>query len=153
MRRAWAWAYTIIDKLRKEHVSPARIGVAVGVGVLIGCSPFWGLHFLIALGVATLFRLNRLAVLVGTQISMPPLTPLLLFGNAQLGSWIITGKGLSLSFAELRSMPAKLLVTSLFWDLFVGGLVLGGGLALVLGYGAAALVHRQRLRDSTRETT
>lgn len=149
MKSPWVLLRQSLDSLRREHASPEQIGWAVGVGVWVGCSPFLGLHMLLALGLATLLRLNRLAVVLGTQISMPPLTPLLLLGNAQLGAWILTGQGMTLTLEQIRSTPARVLAETLFWRLLVGGAVIGGVLAAVLGWGTTALLRR-RLRETQR---
>jgi len=135
-----------LESLLREHASGPRLGAAVGVGVLVGCSPFLGLHTLIALALATLFRLNRLAVLMGTQVSVPPLTPLMLLLNAQVGARLLQGRWLTLSIEQVRAMPARALVAELFWDSLVGGLVVGGLLAVVLGWATAALVQRRQAR-------
>jgi len=42
--------------LRTEYTGPARDAAAVGVGVLIGCTPFYGLHLLICWAVGSLLR-------------------------------------------------------------------------------------------------
>lgn len=136
-----------LKALLREHGSGPRLGLAVGVGVVVGCSPFLGLHTLIALALATLFRLNRLAVILGTQVSVPPLTPMLLLLNAQIGARVLQGHWLTLSMEQVRSTPARTLVAELFWNFLVGGLVVGGVLAAVLGWTTATLVQRQKARS------
>jgi uncharacterized protein len=51
--------------------TPERTALAFSVGVLIGFSPFLGLHTFIGLGVSLLFRLNRVAMLIGIYINSP----------------------------------------------------------------------------------
>jgi uncharacterized protein (DUF2062 family) len=123
--------------LRREHASPARVGVAVGVGVLLGCSPFLGVQVLTALVLARLLHLNRIAILLGVQISIPPLTPLVLFVTAQVGALLVRGHWLPLRLASFRGLPTAQLLASLFVDMLVGGFVVGGLLALVLGTASA----------------
>lgn len=133
------------DSLMHEHASPARLGVAVGVGVLVGASPFLGFQVLMALGLAALFRLNKLAVFLGIQVSMPPITPFLLYANAQVGSLLRTGAWLDLSLDAVRAADPKELATRLFLDLLLGGLVVGGVLAGILGGATAHAVSQARL--------
>src|SRR5260370_486038 len=78
------WFAALVHRLRdrfesliREHASAGRLGVAVAVGVLIGCTPFIGFQVLLVVAIATLFKLNRIAVLLGAQVSTPPITPLL----------------------------------------------------------------------------
>lgn len=61
----------------KLHKNPAQVGLAVGFGVLIGTTPFFGFHTPIAFIFAALFRLNFAFLWLGTQISIPPLAPFL----------------------------------------------------------------------------
>ena len=94
-----------IDQLLSEHASPERLGWAIGVGVFCGLSPLLGFQFLAALALAWLLRLNKLAVMVGLQISAPPFTPLVIFAELQLGSLLLHGKVLPLSLELVRTTP------------------------------------------------
>jgi uncharacterized protein (DUF2062 family) len=63
--------------------TPHRTALAFGVGVFIAFSPLLGIHWLLALGTAFAFRLNRVAVLLGTYVNNPwTLAPLYLAGTA-----------------------------------------------------------------------
>ena len=55
--------------------SPKRTAFAFAVGVFLGFSPLIGLQTLVGLAAAFLFRLNRLAVVVGTLLNLPWLMP------------------------------------------------------------------------------
>jgi uncharacterized protein (DUF2062 family)/2-polyprenyl-3-methyl-5-hydroxy-6-metoxy-1,4-benzoquinol methylase len=122
-----------LDLLVREHTSSGRLGVAVGVGVLLGCSPFLGFQTLLGLAAGHLFRLNRLAILFGLQISVPPLTPLVLFATAQTGALLLHGHWLPLRLAAFQGKPTTAILASLFLDMLVGGALVGGVLAIVLG--------------------
>ncbi len=122
-----------VQLLSREHASSGRIGVAVGMGVMLGCSPFLGVQVLLALALARLFGLNRIAIVLGVQISVPPLTPVILFATAQVGALLLRGHWLPLRLAGLRGLPDARLLASLFLDMLVGGLVLGAFFALILG--------------------
>ncbi len=49
-------------KLRTEAASPARQAAAIGIGLLIGCSPAFGLHLPLSLLAGWLFGLNRIKI-------------------------------------------------------------------------------------------
>ncbi len=51
--------------------TPHRISVAFAAGIFIGMSPFFGIHTLLGLLVAYVFRLNKLATVVGVYITNP----------------------------------------------------------------------------------
>ena len=55
---------------RATHVlhldeEPSRLAMGMAVGVFIGVTPFYGLHTLLALAAAYVFRLNKAATITG----------------------------------------------------------------------------------------
>ena len=148
----WRKVRGTLRKVLREHASPNRLGVAVALGVVVGSSPFFGLHLVISVGLAMLFRLNRAAVLLGSQVSAPPLTPFLVLANAQLGEWILHRHWLPTSFAAARGLRPNVLARELFADLALGGLVTGIGLGLIFGLITANLARRSGRRESLRQT-
>jgi uncharacterized protein (DUF2062 family)/SAM-dependent methyltransferase len=133
-------------QLWHQHATPLRLGSAVAVGVLVGCTPFFGLHVWIGLGLALLLRLNKLAVFLGSQISIPPLAPLLGYASVQVGARLVTGRGVHLTVADfsLSRLPALLRDFLLHWT--IGGLVVGAAIALPALGVVAALVQLRRSR-------
>ena len=117
--------------------TPHSTALAFGIGVWIAWSPLIGVHTALALGLAFLFRLNRLAILIGTYINNPwTVAPLYMAGTAlgcvMLGisprnlvspDWSLVGRGFS--GAALDGLRIYL------WPFVVGNTVLGtaGGLA------------------------
>ena len=73
--------------------SPRRTAAAASLGVFIGLSPFLGLHTVLALGLAFVLRLNRIAVLGGSFVANP-------FSYAA-GTWL----GLVLLGRQPQSIP------------------------------------------------
>ncbi len=130
--------------LTQEQATPTRLGVAVGVGVLIGCSPFYGFQMLLAIAVAYVFRLNRLALLLGSNINFPPLTPLIILAGVQTGALLLEGRLLPLTLQMIQQTPAKELARRFITDFLVGGLVVGGVLGTILGVLTARAVASQR---------
>ena len=62
------------DSIRKLlHIddTPERTALAFAVGIFLGFSPFLGVHSLVALAIAFLFGLNRVAILLGVWINGP----------------------------------------------------------------------------------
>lgn len=54
--------------------TPERTALAFAVGIFIGFSPLIGLHTVLGIAVALLFRLNRLALMVGVWTNVPWIT-------------------------------------------------------------------------------
>lgn len=91
----------LLYRLRTEGGSPGRIAAAVGLGVFIGCSPFYGFHLLLCFVVARIFRLNRALTYVASHISLPGLLPLFLIVEIQIARWM---RGAPLLSMHLRSL-------------------------------------------------
>lgn len=77
-------------KLMTESLdSRLKISCAVGLGVLMGIWPFWGFQLLLAFAAASIFRLNRPLVLAASNISIPPLIPLILYLSLKTGDLVL----------------------------------------------------------------
>jgi uncharacterized protein (DUF2062 family) len=149
-RSAWQRLRAGVQLLVASDARPRALGAAVGLGVLFGCSPFFGLQFLLALAIAVPLRLNKLAVAIGTQISTPPLTPLIVFAGANLGELMLHGRLLPLTLSELRAIPAKRLAEQFLLAWTIGGLTLGVLLGVIVGAIVAAGVGWRRRRQAAR---
>lgn len=137
------------EALLRENTSPTGLGVAIGVGVLCGCSPLLGFQFLTALLLAWIFRLNKIAVMIGLQISIPPFTPVIVLAGIELGELMLRGRMLTLSIEQIRATPARELMKMFFIDLTVGGLTLGTVLGAALGAATAAWARRRQRRPAS----
>jgi uncharacterized protein (DUF2062 family) len=137
------------ETLKAEHTSPARLGVAMGVGVFCGCSPFHGFQVLLSLGLAWVLKLNKLATLLGLQISAPPVTPLIVFAGLQFGALLLHGRFLPLRLSGIREVVHGSLWRGLLTDFVVGSLALGVLLGLVVGVVTTLLVRRYRAKSGS----
>lgn len=61
----------LIKKLLWIDDTPERTALAFSVGIFLGFSPFVGFHTLAGIAIAFLFRLNRVAVLLGVWSNTP----------------------------------------------------------------------------------
>ncbi|MEA2560386.1 MAG: hypothetical protein QOH06_1890 [Acidobacteriota bacterium] len=118
----------LLYRLRTEGDTPGRQAGAVALGVLIGCSPFYGLHLALCVIFARLLRLNRALTYLAAHVSLPGLWPLLVFGEIQVGRWLRGGGRLPFRPSELRQLdPWQFGV-----DLLVGSAIVGVALAIPL---------------------
>jgi uncharacterized protein (DUF2062 family) len=127
-RRLYAITREVWEQAKHEHSTPGKLGWSVGVGVFAGCTPFHGAHMWIALGLATVFRLNRLWAFLGSRISFTPIFVVIAFCQIQVAHRLRTGAWLPLSPQEALAHGRALLV-----DWLLGSLVVGGALAIALG--------------------
>jgi len=133
--------------------TPHRTALAFGIGVFIAFSPFLGLHIWIALLISVLFRLNRVAILVGTYLNNPwTFAPIYLaatsLGCALLG---VSTAGLSAINWNLHGRDFYRSVWRVLrhylWPLTLGSMLLGL-LCAALGYLLVRhVIERRRARE------
>lgn len=126
--------------LRTEGQGRVREACAIGVGLFIGCTPFYGFHILLCWIVGRLLRLNRLNVYLAANVSNPIVAPLLVLAELQTGTWLRTGSFLALTLESVRSTTAWQIGTDLLLGSAVVGGVLGvtGGLVTYVALGGGA---------------
>ena len=133
-RKTWPQTRALWERAKSERASPGQIGWAFGVGVFAGCTPALLVHGWVALGLATLFRLNRLFAWIGSRVSNFVILPWIVLAEIQIAHRLRTGAFLALTKEDvLQQGPALLL------DWCLGTLPVGGALGLLLGLLAFAI--------------
>ncbi|OBX26654.1 glycosyltransferase involved in cell wall biosynthesis [Gelidibacter algens] len=116
------------DFLRNQD-SPRKKALSIALGVFIGLSPLWGFQTLIVISLAIVSNLNKVIAFAFSNISLPPLIPLVLLISLQVGNWILgiesyyTLEGIRDNFDLMQHLEAYL----------VGSIVLSTTSALVFG--------------------
>jgi uncharacterized protein (DUF2062 family) len=70
---------------------PSRLAMGMAVGVFIGLTPFFFMHTILALLVAFVFRLNKVATVTGAWLNLPWFAPFLYAFCLELGEAILSG--------------------------------------------------------------
>jgi uncharacterized protein (DUF2062 family) len=130
VRRLW-------DRARNEHSTPREIGWSVGVGAFVACTPLLGLHFWVALGLATVFRLNRLWTVVGSRLSSTPILLATTFCEIEAAHRVRTGHWAPIAWHESLAHGRELL-----GDWIAGAAVVGALIAACAGLVAYAVARR-----------
>jgi hypothetical protein len=129
--------------------SPNRIALAFGLGVWIAFFPVIGIHTGLALLIAFLFRLSRLAILLGSYVNNPwTVAPMYmagtLFGCMLLG---VSTHGLGDLNLRIHSwdffLKALHTLRPFLWPYIVGNLIVGT-VAGVTAYAALRVVLERR---------
>lgn len=120
-------------RLRTEGGTPLRRALAVGLGTAVGCTPLYGLHFLLSTVLARLFGLSRVIAYLAANVNNPFTLPLILWIEVGVGHWLIHGEWSRLAW---RRLP-ELSLWSLGRDLALGSVVLG----IILGALFAAVTY------------
>jgi uncharacterized protein (DUF2062 family) len=131
-------ARTLWTRALNERASPREIGLAFGLGVWIGCSPFVGLHLGLAAAAATLLRLNRLWAMAGSRVAVAPVLATVALVEIELGHRVITGTWTALDVHTVLSRAREL-----FLDWSLGALLFGAPVATAAGWLAFELARRR----------
>jgi uncharacterized protein (DUF2062 family)/2-polyprenyl-3-methyl-5-hydroxy-6-metoxy-1,4-benzoquinol methylase len=137
LREAW-------KRLRGGELTPARAAGSVAVGLLIGVTPLWGLHFWLVLALCVPLRLDVPVAYLAANISLPFIAPFLSIAEIEIGARILTGRFLALSKDELAAQGVKpfLMEIALGTAVFAPSVALLGG-TITFGI-ARALARRKR---------
>lgn len=77
---------SIKDQLFHPAESAGLKAISIGFGIFMGIVPLWGFQLIIALALAFAFRLNKALVVIGSNISLPPMIPVILFLSHFVGA-------------------------------------------------------------------
>jgi uncharacterized protein (DUF2062 family) len=136
----------LLYKLRTEGESPGRMAAAVGVGVFIGTSPWYGLHLALCIVAARIFRLNQFVTYLAAHVSLPGVWPLLVLGEIQFGRWLRGKPPLPLALESFKELDSLVEVRQFGADLVLGSAVVGAVLAAVFAWLTYRFARRSRLR-------
>lgn len=112
-------------KLWNSNNTPHEIALGVAVGIFIGITPFYGFHLIMALICAvTLKHLNKVAIFLGINISVPPTIPFITWAGYSIGRKILKSDQPVLSWDDFRHFSIDTFL-NFFYELTVGSFVLG----------------------------
>ncbi|NQV01542.1 MAG: DUF2062 domain-containing protein [Bacteroidia bacterium] len=110
--------------------SNAKLAWSVILGIFIGVSPFWGWQMVVAVALAHFLKLNKFVALVTSNISIPPMIPIILFISYMTGGFVL---GVETSHFEFYSGIDFEWIKQNLIQYIVGSFVFGALLAPVSG--------------------
>jgi len=94
-RISTAFSKQALQKFTGQIYNPAQSdelkAFSAAFGIFVGIIPVWGFQTLIAISLAVVFKLNKALVVIFSQVSFPPLLPVVLWLSYRVGSYYITG--------------------------------------------------------------
>jgi glycosyltransferase involved in cell wall biosynthesis len=143
MALLWINPFRFVKALRKKSIksfimdyvinstdSNRKIALSVTAGVFIGVLPVWGFQMLVAYGTAYFLKLNRFVTVAASNISIPPMLPLILFLSYITGGLIV---GYNKHAVKYSSGISLTWVKENLLQYLVGSVVFGILAAIVLG--------------------
>jgi uncharacterized protein (TIGR03546 family) len=110
--------------------SPRKKALSIALGIFIGLSPLWGLHTVIVIFLAILFKLNKVISFAFSNVSLPPFIPFVLYASSKVGQFVL---GVEYSY-DLEEMMENFEVAKHLKTYIVGSLILSTLAALVFGF-------------------
>lgn len=77
----------IAGELANTNQSDGLKAFSAGFGIFMGIVPIWGLQTVAAIFIAVVFRLNKALVVIFSQVSFPPIFPLVLLVSYRIGRY------------------------------------------------------------------
>ena len=115
----------ILVKLIRQHNSPHEIALGAGIGAFISVLPVYGLHTVLVVVAAIIVRpANKIAIFLGTNLSLPPTIPFITWAAYEIGRFILKKDLPPLDWGFFKNLTFQK-ITSFYQPLFLGSLVLG----------------------------
>ena len=144
LRRNWA---LIWRRLRGERQSPARVALAVALGLFIGCLPVYGFHFLLCVLVCLPLGLDLVLAYLLANISNPLVAPFLITLEVEIGALVSTGRHAGFSMERARQTG----ILGFAFQAGLGSVIVGAALGAI-GSSIAYLIARKRRAKTTAAT-
>jgi uncharacterized protein len=143
LRRKIRYCYLRLRRLQGE---PKKIAWGMALGVFIGVTPTIPFHMISALALAHLFRISRVAAVMGCWVANPITIPPIYYFSFKLGQWLLYPNE-SLSLPQIVDLRELL---HLGWQvnlaLQTGGLIIAVPPAVAAYYLTLWAVRRYRSR-------
>lgn len=102
--------------------------LAIALGTFIGISPFWGLHSVLAIMFAAIFKLNKVISFAFSNVSFPIFIPFILYGSLKFGGFVLGRTSL-----EFNQIDENFKVGVYLMQYIVGSFALAIVMALLFG--------------------
>ena len=133
------------ERFLKIRGHPREIALGMALGLFIGMTPVMGLHMIIAVPLAALFKWSKISAGIGVWITNAVTAPFIYYITWLVGARLIgiekpsgmdPGQGLTGLYKMLLKAP------EIFWAMTIGGIVLGIPLAVAGYYVSYSVLHK-----------
>jgi len=123
--------------------------LGVAIGVFIAILPLYGFHTILVIAFAILIpHANKIAMLLGTNVSLPPTVATITWTAYDIGRFILFNKDYpALTWVYFKHLKIEML-KDFYYPLFVGSIILGFLCATFFYYITLFItekIHRRRL--------
>ena len=122
--------------------------MGIAVGAFICVLPLYGLHTVLMVGAAFLIpKANKIAIFIGTNVSLPPTLPFITWAGYEVGRFILPKDYPPLTWNYFLHFNFRN-IGDFYYPLFIGSVILGIICAVVLYFLTVLAVTLWRQRHS-----
>jgi uncharacterized protein (DUF2062 family) len=99
-------AREVFDQFLNFNQAPQIKAASVGVGVFAGILPIGGFQIFAAIFLAILFRLNKSIAIIASNISVPPMIPLVIYLSYKSGGYWLGNQSSDIAFSAGISLKS-----------------------------------------------
>jgi len=136
-------------RLLRLNNSPSEIALGVAIGVFIAITPLYGFHTIMVIIAALLIRrVNKFAILLGTNISTTLTFPFITWGGYNIGRMVFGNNYPPLKWQTFKHFSYKTIL-NFYYPLFIGSLIMGLALAVAFYFITFwFMMKRKKARES-----
>jgi uncharacterized protein (TIGR03546 family) len=135
-----------ILELLKLNNTPREIGLGVAIGAFIGIMPIYGLHTTLVIIAALLIpRVNRIALLIGANVSVPPTVPFITWIGYSIGRFLLGRDYPVFRWSDFKNFSPEHFL-DVYYALVIGSIVEGLICGVMLYFLTVWFVKRRRAR-------
>ena len=101
-----------------------RIAVAISWGVFCGVIPIWGWQTIFAAFSSYILKLDKVIVIIFSNISIPPMVPFILYASMMTGAWVLNVENSfsveSVSYNSVKQSLCQYVVGSMVLAMILG---------------------------------
>lgn len=131
------------DVLQADDTDEVK-ALSVVLGSFIGIAPLWGVQSFLSIFLAVLFRWNKVISFAASNVSIPPMIPLIVFASLWIGSCFI---GTPLTEIPRLDVINKQFFQDHLLQYLLGSFILATSVSLLLGsitYGFLKINHKKK---------
>ena len=118
-----------VENILQSSDSPLKKSLSIALGVFIGIAPFWGFQTVLALGISAALKLNKFIAFAFSNISIPPMIPLIIWASLKMGIWILNSK----NEISIESLTSDFNILESIKEYIVGSFALAFISAIIFG--------------------
>lgn len=124
------------------HDSNFTKSISIALGVFIGIAPLWGFQSFLSIFLASVFRLNKGLCFAFSNVSIPPMIPLIIWGSIETGKLFIPSAKPLLDYNHIDFQA----ISEHFLQYVLGSLFLALMAALLFGFSSFTLLRFNQRR-------